>query len=98
VTDQNGCTGSDTIRVNDCLGVSEMTAKEIQFYPNPTQDVIHIVGYPNAPYQLMDQTGRIVETGLLNNGAINVEHLFSGVYFIQLSDEEEVKTGIFLKN
>ena len=98
VTDQNGCTGSDTIRINDCLGVSEMTAKEIQFYPNPTQDVIHIVGYPNAPYQLMDQTGRIVETGLLNNGAINVEHLFSGVYFIQLSDEEEVKTGIFLKN
>lgn len=98
VTDQNGCTGSDTIRVNDCLGVSEMTAEEIQFYPNPTQDVIHIVGYQNAPYQLMDQTGRIVETGLLNNDAINVEHLFSGVYFIQLSDEEEVKTGIFLKN
>jgi PKD repeat protein len=84
VTDQNGCTGSDTIRVNDCLGVSEMTAKEIQFYPNPTQDVIHIVGYPNAPYQLMDQTGRIVGVGNLQHDEINVSDLETGIYFIQL--------------
>jgi len=64
--------------------VSEMTAKEIQFYPNPTQDVIHIVGYPNAPYQLMDQTGRIVGVGNLQHDEINVSDLETGIYFIQL--------------
>jgi hypothetical protein len=98
VTDANGC-----VMTTSSIEVYESTAgigsNEIQFtvYPNPTNDILNIsfVGIDQITMNIIDNTGRYIMTRMLNNenNMIEVGHLASGVYNLQLSNTEGFVTN-----
>lgn len=95
VTDNKGCelTTSSIEITESTTGILE---NQIQFeiYPNPTSDQLNInfVGSDAITMSLIDNTGRLVMTQLLNNenNTIEVGHIASGVYNIQLKNSDGV--------
>ena len=80
------------------VAVSEI-AKEtsIEMYPNPSNDIVNLKvksDSKNWMLQMMDQTGRIIVSGRLNNQtAFSTKDIASGVYFIRMtSDTNEIHT------
>jgi len=102
--DSNLCMNSatDTITVDLCTGIEEISSTSISIYPNPAKDVIRfqlnktING--QAEYRLTDVHGRVLEKGNLdqNNMSISVSHLSNGIYFIQCVVDGDVSSGKFI--
>lgn len=62
----------------------------LQLYPNPTDRVLNIKGleYHNSRYRIIDLLGRTVQQGQILNAQIEVQHLSSGTYFLQIAGEQ----------
>ncbi len=77
---------------------------EANIYPNPTSDMLNVevVNFENVNYAMYDATGRIVSFGKLSEviTQINVEHLESGSYNLELSDAQNnsLKNFKLIKN
>ena len=58
-------------------------------YPNPTEGVITISGFPMGEYRIGNMMGQTVQTGNLNaeNQQIDVSGLPEGLYFITFAGE-----------
>jgi len=78
----------------------------IEFFPNPTNDLVHIIAEGlNDPQavQLIDHTGKVVkdiklETGVLEiHETIDVSQLLSGMYFIRFLDRSGMITRKLIK-
>ena len=71
-------------------GIEEQETIENQFnvYPNPTEGVITISGFPMGEYRIGNMMGQTVLTGNINaeNQQIDVSGLPKGMYFITLGD------------
>lgn len=75
---------------------------EVNFsvYPNPTTDVINVLGatQPGSTYQIYDLQGRIVDSANLQaNKSIAVDGLVSGVYVIIVLGESQTEVGRFVR-
>ncbi|MCL2327256.1 MAG: InlB B-repeat-containing protein [Bacteroidetes bacterium] len=84
-----------------CVGIDEISANEIIVYPNPTKGQLTISGVETQciaslpqTVEIYDNTGRLVETlqetrhatSLHGNGlTIDISHLPTGIYFIQIN-------------
>lgn len=71
--------------------IETLSAEEIQVFPNPVTDELHIktsVG-SSQEYTLVDGQGRTVLFGELSgpNSTISVGHLVEGMYFLRLGDQ-----------
>jgi endoglucanase len=72
-------------------------------YPNPAQDQIFITARarigPNLNYTILDGTGKVVESvDFLNETAVDLSTLATGLYFIKVSDVRgNLKTQRILK-
>lgn len=55
-------------------------------YPNPTQNKLMVFGPEVSKYEIHDFNGRLLISGSLELGSVDVSSLASGVYFIQLSN------------
>ena len=70
----------------------------LRLYPNPTDDILHIQFEGNTTTEtqlnIVDMTGKIIytETRAIFNSNIqlNVNDLNSGIYFVQIIDNEEI--------
>ncbi len=91
VTDVNGCQYTDTIYFTSTFSVEVLENDGISIYPNPTSSVVNI----NLKEYISDQvrielfnvTGQKIIVKELNdaqNLQLSVEHLPSGVYFINV--------------
>ena len=65
-------------------------------YPNPALSVLNIKVEPsivNQPYTIIDNLGRVVLNGKLNEieTTINVEQLSEGIYYLRVSDRTACK-------
>ncbi len=68
--------------------------EEIILYPNPTDGKINISGphgITGYKAQVMDVSGKILLNQSLSS-EINLDHLQSGIYFIRISNRQEVST------
>ena len=84
----------------DCDGMDLITATQniadenIQISPNPFSDFLNIETEILEIYsfQIIDITGRIIQTGELNSGLtkLNLSHLGVGVYFISIRSKSSV--------
>ncbi len=105
VTDSNGCTGiSDQINV--ILGLLDEQVTEIQVYPNPAEDVLHLSfyssDYNNINVAITDLTGRQIWVAnyacVMGNNQIvlPVDFLEPGAYYVRFADKAEYSKA-FLK-
>lgn len=72
------------LSLDTSLSQNEFEHSVNSIYPNPATTVLNIkTDKPVSTYSIFDLTGRIVNSGKLNNGtAINISHLPSGLYIL----------------
>ena len=85
------CNGGFPLFANQWpVGVDEKETIENQFnvYPNPTEGIITISGFPMGEYRIGNMMGQTVLTGNINaeNQQIDVSALPKGMYFISVGD------------
>ena len=77
------------------------TASKFEFvlFPNPVQDVLNVSFDNNtsATFTIINMMGRAVKLGSLSQEGIDVNELNSGVYFLQITDGQNVITKKFIK-
>jgi len=66
--------------------------------PNPSTGIFEVKGIPRGTYQIHDITGRIIQSGELENDfSINISTEAQGVYFISIQMENEFVTKRIIK-
>ncbi|MEX2595789.1 MAG: T9SS type A sorting domain-containing protein [Salibacteraceae bacterium] len=93
VTDENGCTATDTIKVKYelCTGTNELSKDtKISLFPNPSNGFVSISHSANSLQQveIYDLTGKIIFKQFFENNSktmvdLNVSHLVSGTYILK---------------
>ena len=98
VSDNNGCSITDSIAIHFRSGVSEINISSlITIYPNPATDKINIqvssfLSKSNSTVTIYNITGQVVKREALkhNQQQINVADLNNGIYTIEVSTKEGV--------
>lgn len=83
-------------------GVNELSPEELNLavYPNPASDVLlvqsKVAGKINRTVELIDVTGRVIQTQTLFQGStmcyFDLQTVYEGVYFVRVNDETNTKT------
>jgi Secretion system C-terminal sorting domain len=84
------------------LGIDKKnSANGLSVYPNPVSDVLKVANankLANASFSIVNILGKtVVQSKALNNDAIDVSNLSSGVYILSVSSEEGAKQFKFQK-
>ncbi len=105
VTGYNGncsSTASTTITVEGTIGIdnSRLNVSNITIYPNPAHDKLTISGVSTSHITIIDVTGKVIidkaAEGSINT--VDISRLNSGIYFIQVTDNNWNKTTLkFIK-
>ncbi|MDC1221450.1 T9SS type A sorting domain-containing protein [Salibacteraceae bacterium] len=106
VTDNRGCKGEDEVNVKFwTVGIDDdFNSEQVKLYPNPASEIINVEGQieGNSTLNLINAQGQLVRQMAISNSAnksiLNVADLPSGVYFIELTDENSNWKGSFIKN
>lgn len=80
----------DTAYIYPINGINEITEGSFRLYPNPTTGAVQIIrssGPIAKEYFIEDISGRIITSGKIENEAIDLSALTSGIYFIHFNDE-----------
>lgn len=59
---------------------------DIKVYPNPAKDILYISNTTNEDYKIFEMGGKLINSGKLERGSVNVSSLVKGVYMIQVGD------------
>ncbi|WP_185204515.1 reprolysin-like metallopeptidase [Chryseobacterium sp. C3] len=59
---------------------------DIRVYPNPVKDVLNVSNTTNEDYKIFDMGGKLINSGKLERGAVNVSGLIKGAYMIQIGE------------
>ncbi|WP_374462009.1 reprolysin-like metallopeptidase [Chryseobacterium taeanense] len=69
-------------------GRSETDTKDlitdIKLYPNPVKDILYISNTKAEDYKIFDMGGKLINSGKLERGSVNVSGLIKGAYMIQI--------------
>lgn len=79
----------------DTLGVEQNTSLDYTVYPNPTSDLINIVGINSANaahYKLFTIDGKLIKNGTVNNAQIDLSELSKGLYLLQIESDGKFAT------
>ncbi|WP_276877839.1 reprolysin-like metallopeptidase [Chryseobacterium joostei] len=66
----------------------------IKLYPNPAKDILNISNTTSEDYKILDMGGKLIDSGKLQRGSVNVSGLIKGAYMIQIGE----KAQRFIKN
>ncbi len=99
VVDSNGCQTISpifTLRAlehnGSVLGTSNLETSIVTLYPNPTNDVIHIVSDEPVRVEIASADGRIIKTEN-NVSEVDLSNYASGIYLFRIYSE----TGVLVK-
>lgn len=90
VTAANGCSGSDTIKVNVTWNsaLESLLTQGWQVYPNPSQGQIHLKSPNGEPltYSLLDAEGRVLESRNCTDveAEVSLVDYLAGVYYLKI--------------
>jgi surface protein len=78
------------------LATEAFDKSSVSLYPNPTSSLLNTMIEPsivNQPYTIIDNLGRVVLNGKLNEieTTINVEQLSEGIYYLKVSGKNAAK-------
>ena len=82
-------TNTVTTTIVESLGISEQRIFEVKLYPNPTNDIVYIIGNSSIiEASIYDVLGNLIEYKTDANGikSISVKPLQSGIYFVYLTN------------
>lgn len=85
----------------DHSGVPQHATRNIRMYPNPTTGIVHIDTdmEEDVDYRITNVFGQCVETGRLYTKELSLERFPTGIYFIQLSaDNQSIVTEKIIKH
>jgi hypothetical protein len=100
VTNANGCSTSDTIKVTfEPTGIKDVNTAEhlVKVIPNPTKDIIHIQTDDdkliNQLATLTDAYGRVLRTITIKSKSqeLSLDNLAQGMYFLKIQTGETLK-------
>lgn len=82
----------DDIQVNieDPVSLQEVAGNSFKIYPNPVNSILYIESDHEPEYRIINTFGLVVLKGL--GQQVDVSELSSGVYFIELRDENGIST------
>jgi hypothetical protein len=73
------------ITVEEALATNENQLDKILLYPNPFVDIIYISGQLyDATFRVFAIDGKFIQEGLIKGSEIDVRHVPSGVYFLEI--------------
>lgn len=94
VTNESGCSATDTILISDCVNIPETSEEEVALYPNPFSEVliIDLKSVNDASIQILDFSGKIVYQSLIKSGInqLNLNEVSSGLYLIKIETERAI--------
>lgn len=80
------------------LQTPENTTQNFLVYPNPVTTLLHIAhSFNSLAYELYSVEGKKVEKGQITDQQIDVSHLPSGIYLLQLAAEDKKEMKKFIK-
>ena len=89
VTDNNGNTVDSTFTVDNVVSVSKESMNEFIVYPNPATNVLTIDGAHLISSTIYDLNGRaVVNSDVQQAQTVNISHLESGVYTVNIRSEK----------
>lgn len=96
-SDVNGCsnTATNTISVEECLGLNETEMAVISVYPNPTTGKLTLSNISgNGVYTIVSVSGQVVLNGVVSATAnsIDLSSFENGIYVLQLAQEQGLQT------
>ncbi|WP_300345971.1 reprolysin-like metallopeptidase [Chryseobacterium sp.] len=59
---------------------------DIKLYPNPVRDILNISNTTTEDYKIFDMGGKLINSGKLERGTVNVSNLTTGAYTIQIGE------------
>ncbi|WP_159475096.1 reprolysin-like metallopeptidase [Chryseobacterium sp. 18068] len=59
---------------------------DIKLYPNPARDILNVSNTTNEDYKIFDMGGKLINSGNLKAGSVNVSDLVKGAYVIQVGE------------
>lgn len=59
---------------------------DIKLYPNPARDILNVSNTTNEDYKIFDMGGKLINSGKLKEGSVNVSNLVKGAYVIQVGE------------
>ncbi|WP_294282370.1 reprolysin-like metallopeptidase [uncultured Chryseobacterium sp.] len=69
----------------DLPGIKDLIT-DIKLYPNPAKDILHVSNTTNEDYRIFDMGGKLINSGKLERGSVNVSGLIKGAYMIQIGE------------
>ncbi|MDQ8140707.1 reprolysin-like metallopeptidase [Chryseobacterium sp. CFS15] len=59
---------------------------DIKLYPNPARDILNVSNTNSEDYKIFDMGGKLINSGKLKGGSVNVSGLVKGAYVIQVGE------------
>lgn len=59
---------------------------DIKLYPNPVKDVLNVSNTTSEDFKIFDMGGKLINSGKLQNGSVDVSNLVRGAYMIQVGE------------
>jgi len=69
----------------DLLDTKDLVT-DIKLYPNPARDILNVSNAASEDYKIFDMGGKLINSGKLERGAVNVSGLIKGAYIIQIGE------------
>ncbi len=101
--DKNGCSLDTNFVINRIVNTSIEQIEHLRLYPTITSDYLILESdRPMSHWTIYDDTGRLIQTSTTTGLAaqsiqISVEHLASGLYFIEINQDGQAWTRPFIR-
>jgi PKD repeat protein len=101
-TDANNCsnTATNTINVEECLGLNDNEINTVSVYPNPTDGKLTLSNVTgNTTFKVVSVSGQVVLSGVVSTTAnsIDLSSFENGFYVLQLTQEQGLQTVRIVK-
>ena len=99
IEDEAGCSATETIVLNSQLCIEINAENSISIYPNPTTSHITIFAAGSFTYEITDINGQIlIRANGVDTDEVSLEDFSSGIYFVNLTIDDELTTVRVVKN
>ncbi len=69
----------------------------LNYFPNPTTDVVYLTGIMEGDFQVFDINGKMVNGGILTDNMVRVDDLARGTYILRVLNENTVHQAKLIK-